>query len=380
MKHSKIETRSAMPLETRNEPDPIEAATLAVAEMRTAFDARMAGLDELTARIDEIETRAARPNQGNRGSENSEVETRAFLTYMRTGRVENETRALNASSASAGGILVPDIIQTSIIERVIEFSPIRSLATSITMGSGDIKLPRLSDDVTVGPDGVPEASSVASRPTSQPAFEEITLSALEQAVIIPVSRILLEDSAVDLSAFLNQHVGKKFGQLESTWFLRGDGTVHKPIGILNSDEITDVAANGASLSADDVIDLYHSISSAYAMRGTFMANRATMAALRKLKDSTGQYLLQPALSASTPPTLHGRPILEAPELDDPETGNSPLLFGDFSSGFMIGNRTGIEMLRDDYTGYSKGLVMLGFRRRVGGVVTLGEAIAKLTLQ
>lgn len=379
MKHSKIETRSAVPLETRADPDPIEAATQAVAEMRTAFDARMAGLDELTARLDEIETRAARPNQENRDSEDSEVETRAFLTYMRTGRIETETRALNASSASAGGILVPDTMRTSIIERVIEFSPIRSLATSITMGSGDIKLPRLSDDVTVGPDGVPEASS-SDRPHSQPGFDEVTLSAWEQAVIIPVSRILLEDSAVDLSAFLNQHVGKKFGQLESTWFLRGDGTVHKPIGILNSDEITDVPAGGASLDADDVIDLYHAISSAYAMRGTFLANRATMAALRKLKDTTGQYLLQPALSAGTPPTLHGRPILEAPELDDPETGNSPLLFGDFSSGFMIGNRTGIEMLRDDYTGYAKGLVMLGFRRRVGGVVTLGEAIAKLTLQ
>lgn len=367
-------------LETRDDPTvPAELATAiaAVTELRSAhgtFEQRINDqLAALTARLDEREVRSQRPGVQTTAEQSEEV--RAFHTYLRTGRMDE--RALNSSQAETGGVLAPAQISTAIISRVVQFSPIRALATVLPMGKGAVQLPELTEEVTVGPTGVPE---VHDESETEPKFGLINLSVYDLPATIPVSRNLLADSEVDLSSYLAAHVGMKFGQRESTWFLKGTGLQNTPLGIMNDPRVTSTVAAGASLTADDVVDLYHAVPSAYAVNGAFLANRKTMAALRKLKDTTGQYLFQPALSAGTPPTLHGRPLLEAPELDDPTTGNSPLLFGDFASGYTIGDRQSLETLVDNITGYRKGLVYLNFTRRVGGVVTLGEAIAKLTLQ
>ena len=46
---------------------------------------------------------------------------------------------------------------------------------------------------------------------------------------------------------------------------------------------------------------------------------------------------------------------------------------------VIADRTGFEILRDDYTGAANGIVKLHARRRVGGRVVLGEAMTKLKI-
>ncbi|WP_279627809.1 phage major capsid protein [Thioclava nitratireducens] len=214
------------------------------------------------------------------------------------------------------------------------------------------------------------------RPESEPSFEQIDLKAFEMAVIVPVTRVLLEDAQVDLNGYLSNHIARRFGQIEAQWFVNGNGTSAAE-GVMTSTEVAEDEV--ASLTQDTLTDLYYGIKTAYASRGVWLMNRKTMAAIRKISNTMGEAIWQPGLAAGQPASLLGRPVVEAPDMPDPVAGNAPIIFGDFAEGYTIADRTGFEILRDDYTGAANGIVKLHARRRVGGRVTLGEAFAKLKL-
>ncbi|RUY31691.1 phage major capsid protein [Mesorhizobium sp. M7A.F.Ca.US.001.04.1.1] len=324
----------------------------------------------LKARLDKIEAKANRPkaaNDNRQPAANDNDERKAFATFVRSGDA-GEVKSLGYATPSTGGILAPEQVSTSILEKVAEFSPMRSLAQTISMAGALLQLPRLVDEVTVG-----EVAETAARPESEPTFDQIDLKAFEMAVIVPVTRILLEDAQIDLAAYLGNHIARRFGQKEAGWFVKGNGTSQAE-GVLTS---TDVAEVEADIAADDLIDLFYSIKTAYSSNGSWLMNRKTMAVVRKLKDTDGSYIWQPALTAGQPPLLLGRPVYEGVDMPDPVAGNKAIVFGDFATGYAIADRVGFEIIRDDLTGAANGIVKLHARRRVGGRVVMGEALTKL---
>jgi len=323
----------------------------------------------LKARLDKIEAKANRPVAANNNhpTADNDNEVKAFTSFVRNGDA-GEVKSLGYASPSTGGILAPESVSTSILEKVAEFSPVRSLAQTISMGGPLLQLPRLVDEVTVG-----EVTETAARPESEPTFDQIDLKAFEMAVTVPVTRILLEDAQIDLAAYLGNHIARRFGQKEAGWFVKGNGTSQAE-GVLTSDDIAEVEAD---VAADDLIDLFYSIKTAYSANGSWLMNRKTMAAVRKLKDTDGSYIWQPSIAVGAPPTLLGRPVYEGVDMPDPTEGNTPIVFGDFATGYAIADRVGFEIVRDDYTGAANGIVKLHARRRVGGRVVMGEALTKL---
>ena len=134
------------------------------------------------------------------------------------------------------------------------------------------------------------------------------------------------------------------------------------------------------LTADDIIDLYHDLPTAYASRAVWTMNRKTIGTVRKLKSTSGDYLWQAPLSSDNPPTLLGRPVIELPDFPDyPDSAEeaTPIAFGDFQSAFRIFDRVNLSVLRDPYSQQVNGLVRFHARRRVGGGVTKPEAIRLL---
>lgn len=323
----------------------------------------------LKARMDKLEAKANRPLAANNNhpAANNDNEVKAFADFVRSGDA-SEVKSLGYGTPSTGGILAPETVSTSILEKVAEFSPVRLLAQTISMSGPLLQLPRLIDEVAVG-----EVAETAPRPESEPSFDQIDLKPFEMAVIVPVTRILLEDAQIDLSGYLGNHIARRFGQKEAAWFVNGNGTTQAE-GVLTSDDVQEVEAY---LTADDLIDLFYSIKTAYSARGSWLMNRMTMAAVRKLKDNDGAYLWQPSIAAGLTPTLLGRPVYEAVDMPDAVTGNTPIVFGDFASGYAVADRVGFEIIRDDITGAGNGIVKLHARRRVGGRVVMGEALTKL---
>jgi HK97 family phage major capsid protein/HK97 family phage prohead protease len=335
----------------------------------------VASADEVKALKDEIATMKAKMNRhpvaanNNHPKADNQNEVKAFTTFIRNGDA-GEVKSLGYGSPSTGGILAPEAVSTTILEKMAEFSPVRSLAQTIAMSGPLLQLPRLVDEVTPA-----SRAETAAATEDEPSFEQIDLKAHEMAAMVPVTRILLEDAHIDLAAYLSTHVARRFGQVEASWFVNGNGTTQAE-GVLTSDEV--IEKEGA-IAADDLIDLFYAIKTAYSSNGSWLMNRKTMAAVRKLKDTDGSYIWQPALSAGQPATLLGRPVYEGVDMPDVAADATPIVFGDFASGYAVADRVGFDILRDDYTGAANGIIKLHARRRVGGRVVMGEALAKLKI-
>ncbi|MGV8832162.1 MAG: phage major capsid protein [Devosia sp.] len=366
--HPGARITSVKSINQENLMDPETVDENSAIELKAAND----NITKLTARLDKIEAKANRPvaANDNRPAANDNTERKAFADFMRSGDT-SEVKSLGYASPSSGGILAPEQVATSILEKVAEFSPVRSLAQTISMSGPLLQLPRLVDEVEPVPVG-----ETAARTEDEPTFDQIDLKPFEMAVIVPVTRILLEDAQIDLTGYLSNHVARRFGQKEATWFVNGNGTTQAE-GVLTSTEVA--AHEVAAITGDDLIDLFYSIKTAYSSNGTWLMNRMTMAVVRKLKDTDGSYIWERGIAAGQPPQLLGRPVYEAVDMPNIAAEATPIVFGDFATGYAIADRTGFEIIRDDLTGAGNGIVKLHARRRVGGRIIMGEALTKLKL-
>ncbi|MEN3239040.1 phage major capsid protein [Methylobacterium ajmalii] len=367
--------------------DPIDAAAAALVEIKAELADRLKGLetkadaaDKLAERLAKLEAKANRPGALVQKADetDAELETKAFSSFLRTGRVDAadlETKALTLDSAS-GSVLAPKTVADGVIQKLIEFSPIRSIAQTMTMSGPLVEWMRLKEEVEPG-----TVTEIGPRPEDEPSFDSIDVKPFESAVIVPVSKTLLEDSAIDLVSFLSGHLAKKFGQREAKQFVLGRGNgMNEAEGVLVSSAVDTLDAAAVSLKADDLIDLFHAIPTPFSGRGHWLMNRQTMGAIRKLKNAQGDYLWQAALAAGQPPSILGRPVLEAPDMPNPTAGSTPIIFGDFATGYLIADRVGLEIKTDELTGWNNGIVKVLARRRVGGRVIEGDALVKLKLK
>lgn len=385
MKHlPPLETRSALPVETRQDPDPLAEATQAVTELRAAAEAQntrhQTEVAALIERLAALETRANRPGTGTETTTEPNAEMRAFLDFARHGVLPHghEQRALDSGTAgTGGGYTVPETFVAELLRNIVQFSPVRSVARVMSIGGASVKLPKRTGTMTAA--WVDEGDD--SDETS-PTFAQVTVPAFEARCFTDISNALLEDSALDLSGELAFDAAEEFGRLEGAAFLKGTGT-GQPSGILADTAITTgakVTGNASTLGsapADLLIDLFYSLKPFYRANATWGMNGTTLAAVRKLKDTTGQFLWQPSLQAGQPDTLLGRPVLELPDMDDVGAGKFPILLGDFAQGYRIADRIQLSALRDPYSAAVSSQTRFHWRRRVGGAVVKAEAFKAL---
>jgi len=376
------ETRSVP--ETRDEPnDPIASAVAAVAELRTAstelgtrLEERVtSGLKGLTDRLDEIETRAARPNFGRAGD--ISPERRAFESYLRGGldRVPAEQRAvLQVSSDAQGGYLVPPEASLEFIRDLVEFSPLRSLATVRQTSSSSITFPR-----RIGRSNAAWKGELQAATESAPTFGQFEIAIRELASYYDISNQLLSDGAVNVEAEVRLGLAEDFGLKEAAAFVSGDGTL-SPIGFLNGTEL-DYFPNGHAtmLSTDALISFLYSFGATYRNRGTWLMNGTTLAAIRKLKDSQGQYLWQPSLAAGLPETLLGRPVAEDANMPDIASGAFPIAYGDWATGYLIVDRLDMSVLVNPFLLATTSTTRFHATRRTGGAVRQKAALKKFKM-
>jgi len=148
---------------------------------------------------------------------------------------------------------------------------------------------------------------------------------------------------------------------------------------LNNVETSEQTIAGGAITGDSLITLVHGIKSDYGRNGTFVFNRSTLAAIRKLKDTAGQYVFQAGMSlqGGVTNTILGQPYVEATDMASIAQNAFPVAYGDFRRAYMIVDRVSLAVLRDPFTQATTGNVRYIARRRVGGQVVLPEAITKL---
>lgn len=285
---------------------------------------------------------------------------------------QSELRVLSKASAGAGLNLVPTSFANELVASLRDFGAMRQLAKVITTTSGEaFQVPNVSSHGTAS-----WTAENASYTVSDEAFGRNTLNAYKAATIMLVSEELLADSAFDLEGYIRGEFGQRIGVLENTGFVAGDGS-GKPTGVATSASAGVTAAGAAAITTDEFIDLYHSLLPPYRRNASWLMKDSTIKLVRKLKDTTNQYLWQPGLQAGAPDTLLGKPLYADPDMAAATTGLVSVLFGDFSY-YWIRDVNGIEFQRLNELYAANGQV--GFRafHRTDGLLQNTAAVKKLT--
>ena len=354
----------------------IEAKMDSLEDVNQAITKQQAAQENLKEQMEQIHTVVTRPNSG---FETKQVDAtlKAFDQYCRKGldKLEpDERKALTVSNDSTGGFLAPPEDGRELIKTITEISPIRSIARIRQTAQRSIQVPKRTGQFAAA--WVAESGTRTETTGYTVGLEEIP--AHEYYALIDISEQDLEDTVFDLEAEMQSEFAERFALLEGTAFVSGDA-VGKPEGFMTNSSVSEVVSGNASnLLADGLITLVHSIKAEYARQGTFVFNRSTLAAIRKLKDTAGQYVFQPGmmLTGGVTNTILGFPYVQATDMPDVGAGNFPIAFGDFRRAYMIVDRINLAVLRDPFTQATTGNVRYVARKRTGGQVVLAEAIVK----
>jgi HK97 family phage major capsid protein len=351
-----------------------------------------AALDESKRRLDRVQIEKARPALGGEADRRDPAlaeHKAAFDVYVRAGEASGlkslEAKALSAGSGPDGGYLVPPGIETEVLRRLANLSPIRSIASVRTISGGTYK--RAISTAAPATGWVGEAG--ARTQTNAPTLSELAFPAMELYAMPAATQTLLDDAVVNIEDWLAAEVETVFAEQEGAAFVAGDG-LNKPKGFLAYPTVANSAwawnslgylptgvagAFAASNPSDVLVELIYALKAGYRQNARFVMNRRTQSTIRKFKDSTGAYLWQPPASLGQPATLMSFPVVEAEDMPDIAAGSLSVAFGDFGRGYLVVDRTGIRVLRDPYS--AKPYVLFYTTKRVGGGVQDFEAIKLL---
>lgn len=307
--------------------------------------------------------------------------------YMRQGdkTPRDVMAAMSVGSESEGGYTVPPDTSGRIVKRVYETSPMRQVASVVAIGTD-----RIEGFNDLGEGAAGWVGETAPRPeTSTAQIGRWEIPVHEMYAFPKVTQKLLDDSMWDIENWLAEKTADKFARTENAAFLNGDGVL-KPRGLLTYGTAatadatrawgtfqhvltgTDGGFGTTTNGTDKLIDLVYSVKSAYRANANFMMSRATIAAVRKIKDGQGNYAWQPSLSALSGGTVLGFNVVEAEDMPAIAADSLSIAFGDFREAYQIVDRIGIRVLRDALTDKPK----IGFytTKRVGGDAVHFEAV------
>lgn len=371
----------------------IEADVKKFSELKKSLEIEMTAQRE---RLEELESRSKSPGKTAREKVADEYKA-AFTDWIRAKgmsptldeKLHNLARKdVTVASPAGGGYAVPEEISRQITLLEEKYSPVRRLVKVVPVGTSDYK--ELVDLNNASAGWVGETGSRTA--TLTPQLREVAPTHGELYAYPQASEWSLDDMFFNVEAWLAESVARRFTIAEGEAVIRGDGT-NKPTGMINTTPVTteDFASPLRAAAAyqyipslsvqsppvaevlpDALIDLQYALNSAYRANATWVMNSATTGAVRKMKDTNGQYLWQPSLAAGQPDMLLGRSVETWEQMDDIGTNKFPVAFGDWKQGYLLTERVGLRITRDNVT--NVGFVRFYVRRREGGKPLNNDAI------
>ena len=349
-------------------------------------------------RLEILEATTSRPGKTLKEKVEGEYKTK-WLEWMRSGgkdqglehecksilRKGMEQKVIAVGSGVDGGLAVPEEISRAIDNYVLALSDIVPNVKNVQVGTTDYVELISSNDLGYGWSTESGSRSASANPeliSRTPTWGELyTLpSAYNWA---------LEDMFFSVENWIVDNASEQFANGLSSAIYNGNGS-GKPTGMFNSSPTTSddyasprraggvleyIPISGANSSpfttagfdGDDLINLVTALRRPYLTNAKFAMNRTTRGHVRKLKDTTGQYLWQPSLQVGTPDMLLGYPVFVWEDLGSATSANAyPVVFGDFRRGYTLATRSGMSMIRDPYS--TKGTTAFYISRRYGGCV------------
>lgn len=348
-------------------------------------------LDSQKRLLDRLVLKGRRPELGpsaysGRGALEASEHKAAFENYVRTGDMGGlrrlEAKAVSTVTSPDSGYLAPPEVEAEIGRRLANVSPIRAIAGIRTVSSNVYRKPFSTTGFATG-----WAAETDARPeTNTPTLVELEYPVMELYAMPAATQTLLDDTAIDIDQWIAAEVEMAFAEQESAAFVSGDA-VKKPKGFLDYTSVdesswtwgnigyvlTGVSGAFAVTDPSDVlVDIVYALKAGYRQNAHWVMNRKTQGEIRKLKDTTGQYLWAPPATADGRATIMNFPVAEAEDMPDIGVDSLSVAFGDFSRGYLIVDRLGVRVLRDPFS--QKPYVLFYTTKRVGGGVQDFDAI------
>lgn len=317
--------------------------------------AEIADLDRTISAAEEfrsIERKGAVTEPGAVEKSDTELKEKAFENYLR-GRISKETRDVDANlTFGDNGAVVPTSIVNKIIDKVVEISPLYSLATRYNV-KGNLTIPYYdseTSDITVA-----YADEFTELTSTSGSFKSITLTGFLAGVLTKISKKLLNNSNFDLLGF----VIKKMAENIAVWIEKEliCGTVDKIEGLSKLTAAV-TTASASKITSDELIDLQDAIPDTYQGEAVWIMSKKTRNAIRKLKDGQGNYLLERDFSGKWRYVLLGRPVMISKNMPEIAEGAKAIIYGDMSGlAVKVSEEAEVTVLREKYaTQHAVGVV------------------------
>jgi HK97 family phage major capsid protein len=266
----------------------------------------------------------------------------AFEAYCRGRELTDEQRStLNTGTDAEGGFAVAES-WTTLHERLRETGTIRELAEVVTTEKGgDLHVPREKPEGgdAAEPEIVDEEELF---PDDADEIDEAILGAFKFGRMTKAAEEMLEDGLFDVPGYVGKRLGFQLGRSTNRKYVQGTGS-GQPEGLFSKGTVALTLASKTAIASDELIDLSYKVIRPYRARAAYIGNDLTIAAIRKIKDSVGQYLWQPTVQAGEPDRLNGYPIYADPDVSQLGSENRVLGFGDVEMAYMIRDVLGVTI-------------------------------------
>lgn len=337
-------------------------------EIEREFDAMMVDHDKLGARAERMEKADAAIRSANAVdvSKRPEFEARqapavdageavsyrqAFYSMIANGGIDgldsevrnvlrqSEVRTQTAGTTTAGGFTVPTELASFIDKAMAASGPMydSNLFTVLnTTGGNTFNIPTVDDTAVTA-----VAHTEGTQPTDD-GGKDVTFGQKQLGAFafdtewVRWSYELANDSILNVEALLGELLGERLGRIANSKLTTGSGSSDVE-GIVTNSGLGKTAAAAAAITADEIIDLIHSVDPAYRASAStaIMMNDSTLAAVRKLKDGNGNYLWQMGnYQAGVPQNLLGYNVVVNQAMDSLATAKKVMLFGDMSKYYV----------------------------------------------
>jgi HK97 family phage major capsid protein len=305
----------------------------------------------------------------------------AFHDYVRSNGQNNASAALYEGAGSAGGFVVPSIVDQQIVPLQPTDMGVRTIASVIPTAM-DIKIPRATT-ISTATAKAESGGSTNLFTESEFALDQFTLT----AYMAGLTHIISWELAQDVPSFQQFAVGDMLlaqSLFEENWYVNGTGT-GQPQGLIGN---TGAGITGVVVGTDAygsellnaTFDVQGTLKGAYHEGASFLMQRATGVLLRKAQKQANLFV--PVFTSSNGQDyLHGYPVTYSTAMPAVGAASTPVLFGNFKLGYVIGDRggSGINVKILDQPLATAGQIILLSYRRTDGRVRRSEAIQAISL-
>ena len=356
-------------------------ASESIAELKAAIAA-------ITAKMDEPKVEAGKMAPVVKSLGGDHDGGNAFKHWIRTGQMNyytknneqdwsaTKTNALNETTTTEGGILVPEGLHAMIIAKRDEMSIIRANGAMVIQTNLDtVQVPVENARMTTAI--VAESGSYVA---AEPTFTSNVVPIYKFGNQLRLTDELVADEQTNIMGYLSAGLGRAFGLMENAYCIAGTGS-SQPKGLITGGTAAVTAQSTTAITAAELVSLYHKMPEPYTSNPNeviFVTQNATLGALRALASSSVfTFNLQPQGDQGAQ-QLYGHKVAVSGYMPAATTGLKSILVTNLAAGYILIERAGMVMSRNPYLLQATGQVALFSTMRFGGTTTVAEATQILT--